>query len=109
VNARDSDVFTGTKEDDSSSGGVWAAGFHNVAAHSRLASVFKVMNRLLMFQFFFGTRITETSETEPVDTWAGLYVCSLIVISNTLAIFVAIKPALTRACTRSPEKCVALS
>jgi hypothetical protein len=46
---------TGTKEDESSTGRVWAAGFHHVTARSRLARVLKVMNRLftyLVFQFF---------------------------------------------------------
>jgi len=39
---------TGTKEDKSSTGHVWAAGFHHVMAHSRLAHVLKLMNRLFL-------------------------------------------------------------
>jgi len=39
---------TGTKEDESSTGRIWAAGFHHVTAHSRLAHVFKLMNRLFL-------------------------------------------------------------
>jgi len=39
-------VVTGTKEDEPSIGGVWAAGFHHVTARSRLAHVLKLMNRL---------------------------------------------------------------
>ena len=38
-------VGTGTKEDESSTGRVWAAGFHHVAVCSRLARVFRLMNR----------------------------------------------------------------
>jgi len=41
-------VGTGTKEDESSTGSVWAAGFHHVTARSRLARVFKPMNRLFL-------------------------------------------------------------
>jgi hypothetical protein len=37
-------VDTGTKEDESSIGSVWAAGFHHVTARSRLARVLKRMN-----------------------------------------------------------------
>jgi hypothetical protein len=32
----------GTKEDESSIGRIWAAGFHHVTARSRLARVFKL-------------------------------------------------------------------
>jgi len=39
---------TGTKEDESSTGQVWAAGFHHVMARSRLARIFKPMNRLFL-------------------------------------------------------------
>jgi hypothetical protein len=38
-------VSRGTKEDKSSTGSVWAAGFHHVTARSRLARVLKLMNR----------------------------------------------------------------
>jgi len=38
----------GTKEDEWSTGRVWAAGFHNVTARSRLARVLKLMNRLFL-------------------------------------------------------------
>jgi len=41
-------VGTGTKEDESSTGRVWAAGFHHVTARSRVARVFKLMNRLFL-------------------------------------------------------------
>jgi hypothetical protein len=49
-------VGTGTKEDESSTGRVWAAGFHHVITHYRLARVLKLMNRLfpLFFIFFSG-------------------------------------------------------
>jgi len=51
-------VGTGTKEDESSTGRVWAAGFHRVRVHSGLARVFKRMNRFisLIFQIFFPDR-----------------------------------------------------
>jgi hypothetical protein len=41
-------VGTGAKEDESSTGCIWAAGFHHVAALSRLAGVLKLMERLFM-------------------------------------------------------------
>ena len=41
-------VHTGTKEDESSAGRIWAAGFHDVTARSRLARVLKLMNRLFV-------------------------------------------------------------
>jgi hypothetical protein len=34
------------KEDESSTGRVWAAGFYHVMARSRLARVFKLMNNI---------------------------------------------------------------
>ena len=51
-------VGTGTKEDESSTGRVWAAGFHHVTARYGLARVLKLMTRLFIFQFFFGPRST---------------------------------------------------
>jgi len=41
-------VGTGTKEDESSTGRVWAAGFHHVTAPSRLARVLKLTNHLFL-------------------------------------------------------------
>jgi len=41
-------VGTGTKEGESSTGCVWAAGFHRVTASSRLARFLKIMNRLFL-------------------------------------------------------------
>jgi hypothetical protein len=38
----------GTKEDESSTGHVWAAGFHHVIACSRLLRGFKLMNHLFL-------------------------------------------------------------
>jgi hypothetical protein len=71
-------VGTGTKEDESSTGRVWAAGFHHVTALSRLARVLKLM-KLLFFYFptFFG--LWQTADTESVDTGARLYMYILII------------------------------
>jgi len=41
-------VGTGTKKVESRTRRIWAAGFHNDTARSRLARVLKVMNRLLL-------------------------------------------------------------
>jgi hypothetical protein len=41
-------VSTGEKEDKSSTGRIWVAGFHNFTARSRLARVLKLMNRLFL-------------------------------------------------------------
>jgi hypothetical protein len=50
-------VGTETKKDESSTGRVRTAGFHHVAARSRLARVWKLINHLfLYFSHFFGTR-----------------------------------------------------
>jgi hypothetical protein len=46
-------VSTGAMEDESSTGRVWAAGFHHVTARSRLACVLKLINRLFNFPIFF--------------------------------------------------------
>jgi hypothetical protein len=36
-------MSTGAKEDESSTGRIWAAGFHHVTTHSHLARVLKLM------------------------------------------------------------------
>ena len=41
-------VGTGTKEHESSTGRVWAAGFHRVTARYRLGRVFKLTTRLFI-------------------------------------------------------------
>jgi hypothetical protein len=70
-------VGTGTKEDESSTVRVWAVGFHHVTARSRLARIFETYEPFisLIFNFFSGRgkpRITETANTESVDTGARL-------------------------------------
>jgi hypothetical protein len=49
-------ISTGTNKDESSTGRVWAAGFHDVMARSRLAGVLKLMNHLFLYfsNFFSG-------------------------------------------------------
>jgi hypothetical protein len=50
-------MSTGAKEDESITGRVWVAGFHNVTARSLLARVLKLMNPLFVnFPIFFGPR-----------------------------------------------------
>jgi hypothetical protein len=70
-------VSTGTKEDESSTGRVWAAGFHHVTARSRLTRVLKLMNLYFFnFQIFSGRgkpRITKNADTESADTGTRLY------------------------------------
>jgi hypothetical protein len=39
---------TGTKEDESSTGSVWAAGFHHVMTRSHLACILKLINNLFL-------------------------------------------------------------
>jgi hypothetical protein len=41
-------VCTGTKEDELSTGRVWAAGFHYVTARSSLARVLKLINLIFL-------------------------------------------------------------
>jgi hypothetical protein len=71
-------VGTGTKKDESSTGRVWAAEFHHVTDRFRLARVLKFMIPYLFnFPIYFSRRgeprITETTDTELVDTGARLY------------------------------------
>jgi len=75
-------VGTGTKEVESSTGRVCAAGFHHVRVRSRLARDLKLVNCLFLYSpiFFSGRsnpRITETAGTESADTGVRLcvYVC----------------------------------
>jgi hypothetical protein len=41
-------MSTGTKEDESSTGRIWAAGFHHVTARSYLAHILKLMTCLFI-------------------------------------------------------------
>jgi hypothetical protein len=41
-------VSTGAKEDESSTGRVWALGFHHVTARFHLAQVLQLMSRLFL-------------------------------------------------------------
>jgi hypothetical protein len=59
-------VGTGTKEEESSTGRVWAAGFHHVKAGSRLARVFKLMNRFFNFPNFFRAAANRGYGGQPV-------------------------------------------
>ena len=47
VNLREN-VITGTKEDESSTGRVWAAAIHHITARSRFERVLELMNRLFL-------------------------------------------------------------
>jgi len=64
----------GTKEGESGTGRVWAAGFHHVTARSGLARVFETYEPFifLIFQIFFSGRgqplITGTADNESADT-----------------------------------------
>jgi hypothetical protein len=59
----------GTKEDESSTVLVGAAGFHSVMARSRLARVLKLMNHFFFnFQFFSGRSISWITDTESAVT-----------------------------------------
>jgi len=49
-------VGTGTKEDESHTGHVWAAGFHHIKACSCLACVLKLMNGFFNFPNLFRPR-----------------------------------------------------
>jgi hypothetical protein len=73
----------GAKEDESSTGHIWTAGFHRGMAHSRLARVLKLMNRIsLIFKFFLGHGkpwITENADTESIDT---VHTCILLILIN---------------------------
>jgi head-tail adaptor len=64
-------VSTGEKEDESSTGRVWAAGFHNVTARSRLVCVLKIMN-LYFFDFpIFSGRV----KPRIINQWVRGHAC----------------------------------
>ena len=70
-------VGTGTKEDESNTGSIWAAGVHHVTARSRLARVLKLTNSLfLQFSKFFSghgkPQITEITDTRVDPNFSGL-------------------------------------
>jgi len=68
-------VGAGTKEDESSTGGVWAAGFHHFMAHSCLARILKFMN-LYFFNFpnFFWSTVNHGYGGPPVY---GYFLCHI--------------------------------
>ena len=61
-------VGTGTKQDEPSTGRLWAAGFHHVSVPSRLASFLKLMNLICFFNFpiFFRAAVMRECEDPPV-------------------------------------------
>jgi len=73
-------VGTGTKEDESSTGRVWAAGFHHGTARSRLARVYEPFIYLI-FRISFGPRYT-------ADTGVRLCVCARIYIYIYIYIYI---------------------
>jgi hypothetical protein len=65
-------VGTGKIEGESSTGRVWAAGFHHVTVRSRLAHVLKLMKRLfLYFSFFFSGR----GKSRTLNQWIRGHEC----------------------------------
>jgi hypothetical protein len=66
------------KEDELSTGRIWAAGFHHVTTRSRLACVLKPFISLIFH--FLGSlgepRITDIMDTESVDTGARQHFCT---------------------------------
>jgi hypothetical protein len=71
-------VGTGTKQDKSSTGCIWAAGFHHVTPHSCLVH-FETYEPFvyLIFQLFSihgKQQITETMNTESVDMGVHMYI-----------------------------------
>jgi hypothetical protein len=75
-------VGTGTKEDVSSTGSVWAAGFHHVTARFRFALFIPYEPFIsLIFQIFLGRgqlRVTENADTESADTALHLHLRPLL-------------------------------
>ena len=67
-------VGMGTKEDESSTGCIWAAVFHHIMARSRLARVLKLNEPFisLIFQIFSGCGKPQITET------VGMGVCLYI-------------------------------
>jgi hypothetical protein len=85
-------VGAGTEEDESSTGRVWAAGFHHVTALSRLARVLKLMNPLFNFPFFSGRGKPRVTESVAMGT--RLYMKSRIISAKHKRYFVT-EPAAT--------------
>jgi len=61
-------VGTGTKQDEPSSGCVWASGFHHVTARSHWVRVLKLMNHsFLQFSKFFGAAVNHRYAGLPAE------------------------------------------
>jgi hypothetical protein len=65
-------VGTGTKEDESSTGRVWAAGFYHVTTRSRLSRVLKSRNRLFLH---FSNSFTGCGKPRIQNQWIREHDC----------------------------------
>jgi hypothetical protein len=64
-------VSTREKEDELNIGLVWAAGFHQIMARSRLAGILKLTNSLILyFSIFLGSR-----EPRILNQWIRGHTC----------------------------------
>jgi len=81
---------TGTKEDESSTGRVWAAGFHHVTARSRLARVLELMKCLFLeFSKFFSGRGKPWILNPPIRGSAiCMYVCVCVCVCIYIYIYI---------------------
>jgi hypothetical protein len=71
-------VSTGAKEDESSTGRVWAAGFRHVTVRFRLAGVFKLKKKFIciVFKTFSGR-----GKPRILDQWIRGHDCTLMNLS----------------------------
>jgi hypothetical protein len=84
-------VDTGAKENESSTGRVWAAGFHHVTARSRLAGVLELANRLfLYFSIFFRVAVNRVNGGTPGLRFSRLCKAECILSSRLAACEVSV-------------------
>ena len=76
----------GTKEDESSTGRVWAAGFHNVTARSRLGRFLKLMNFISLFFHFWGG----CGKPRILNQWIRGHDCTCVPTNSSTFVFLGV-------------------
>jgi hypothetical protein len=69
-------MSTGTREDESTNGRFWAAGFHHVMGRTLLVHILKITNRIIYLIFkFFGGRI----KPQILSQWIWEHACNCVI------------------------------
>jgi hypothetical protein len=79
-------VGTGTKEDESGTGRIWAAGFQHAMGCSHLARVLKLVNQLvLQFPNFFSVRVKPRLTEDHIHHFLSIYLQTRLLLATTKA------------------------